>query len=124
MSRKIYYNPNLKINARKLRNNPTFAEKSLWAALKGKQLHGYDFNRQKPIGEFIYDFYCYRLRLVIEVDGISHNEKETQENDKLKESFIKNIGFNVLRFTDDEVLGNPNMVIRRIERYIDEFEGR
>ena len=124
MNRKIYYNPNLILNAGKLRKNPTFAEKALWAALKGKQLHGYDFHRQKPIGEYIYDFFCYRLRLAIEVDGISHNDKETQENDKLKEEFIKSIGLNILRFTDEEVLGNPNMVIRRIERYIHEFEGR
>ena len=58
---KIYYNPALKELARELRNNMTFAEKATWRMLNGKQFKGYDFHRQKPIGEFIADFYCYDL---------------------------------------------------------------
>ncbi len=119
---KLKYNPKLKEYARQLRNNPTYAEKTLWYSLRGKQLKGYDFDRQKPLGEFIFDFYCYKLKLVIEVDGITHEDEDVKQNDKLKDEFIASISFNILRFTDDEVLGNGNMVVRKIVEYIEKFE--
>ena len=119
---KIYYNPNLTELARKLRNNMTTAEKSIWYSLKGKQLKSYDFHRQKPVGEFIYDFYSFDLKLVIEIDGFTHNEPEVIENDKAKDDFVKSIGFNILRFKDEEVLRDGNIVIRRIVDYIKKFE--
>ncbi|MFH1052115.1 MAG: endonuclease domain-containing protein [bacterium] len=119
---KIYYNPKLKELARQMRNNPTYAEKSLWYALKEDQLSGYDFHRQKPIGDFIFDFYSFDLNLVIEVDGYTHESEKVKENDLKKDNFIKEIGFNILRFTDDEVLGNPNKVVKKIEEYVEWFE--
>ncbi len=118
---KLYYNPKLKEYARQLRNNPTYAEKTLWYSLKGKQLGGYDFDRQKPIGEFIFDFYCSDLNLVIEIDGITHDEPEIMINDERKNNYIRHIGFNILRFSDDEVLGNGNMVVQRILDYVEWF---
>jgi len=120
--RKFHYKPKLKEYARRLRNNPTYAEKNLWYALKGKQLKGYDFDRQKPIGDYIFDFFCSALNLVIEIDGITHEDEVVKQNDKLKDEYIARIGLKILRFTDDEVLGNPNMVVNRIEEYIEEFE--
>ena len=70
IKRKIYpYNPKLKLLARKLRNNSTYAEVLLWNQLKNKKLNGYDFHRQKPIDNYILDFFCYDLMLGIEVDG-------------------------------------------------------
>ncbi|MFC2131855.1 endonuclease domain-containing protein [Bacteroidota bacterium] len=119
---KLYYNEHLKELAKELRNDPTHAEKSLWYALRGKQVKGYDFHRQKPLGNFIYDFYSYALKLVIEVDGISHETDEVKQNDKVKDEYIRSVGFNILRFTDEEVLGNPNKVVSEIEEYIAEFE--
>ena len=119
---KIYYNPALKELARELRNNMTFAEKATWRMLNGKQFKGYDFHRQKPIGEFIADFYCYDLRLVIEIDGITHLDKDVIKKDRIKSQYFNSIGLNILRFTDDLVLGDWMMVEKELIRYIKEFE--
>ena len=119
---KIYYNPALKELARELRNNMTFAEKATWRMLNGKQFKGYDFHRQKPIGEFIADFYCYDLRLVIEIDGITHLDEDVIRKDRIKSQYFTSIGLNILRFTDDLVLGNWMMVEKELIRYIKEFE--
>jgi len=72
----IKYNPKLKERARELRKNSTPSEIELWKSLRGAQLHGYTFNRQKPLDEFIVDFYCRKLGLVIEIDGDSHDAKQ------------------------------------------------
>jgi len=78
----IRYNPRLKQIARTLRNNMTLSEILLWQQIKGKKVLGYDFHRQKPIDEYVVDFYCPELKLVIEIDGDSHDGKE-------KEDFIR-----------------------------------
>jgi very-short-patch-repair endonuclease len=90
MKRKIIpYNKNLKILARNLRNNSTLSEILLWKQLKGKQIFGYDFHRQKPIGDYIVDFYCSELLLAIEIDGSSHNEK--YEDDVLRQQCLESL---------------------------------
>jgi very-short-patch-repair endonuclease len=86
--------------------------------LKERQFKGFDFHRQKPIGNFIADFYCFKLKLVIEIDGITHVDIDVKENDKNKDKYFKELGLNVLRFTDEEVLGNWNIVERTINEYI------
>ncbi len=73
---KFYYNPKLKQLSRNLRNNSTLAEVLLWNELKARKIFGFQFMRQKPIGDFIVDFFCSKLKLVLEVDGNSHNGKE------------------------------------------------
>jgi very-short-patch-repair endonuclease len=84
MRRKIIlYNPKLKELARKLRNDSTKSEIRLWQQLKGKQLFGYDFHRQKSLLNYIADFYCYELNLVIELDCYSHQFEEVVEKDEL-----------------------------------------
>lgn len=108
--------------ARQNRNNATLAEKILWKQLKGKQLRGYDFHRQKPIENFIADFYCYSLRLIIEVDGSSHDNK--QDYDEIRQKRIENLGFTVLRFTNEEVLFNFEGVIETIENFVTVFESK
>lgn len=86
MARKVIpYNPKLKELARNLRNNSTKAENVLWLCLKGKQMNGYDFHRQKPINNFILDLFCHELMLGIEVDGYTHQSEETYIKDELKE---------------------------------------
>jgi very-short-patch-repair endonuclease len=79
---KIYYNPKLKQLARNLRNNSTFSEVLLWNELKGRKMKGYQFLRQKPIGNFIVDFFCSKLNLIIEIDGDSHDTEEVHKADK------------------------------------------
>jgi len=76
---KIYYHPELKPLARRLRKEGTLAEVLLWEQLQGRKVKGYQFTRQKPIGNYIVDFYCSRLRLAIEADGISHDVKLERE---------------------------------------------
>lgn len=123
MRRKILpYNPKLKEFARQLRNNCTKSEIRLWKCLKGKQTCGYDFHRQKPLLNFIADFYCYELRLVIELDGYTHQFEETIIKDKIKERELNKIGLNVLRFEDEEVMNDIENVLRTIENYIQQYE--
>jgi len=119
---KVTYHPKLKQLARKLRNDSTKAEIKLWKELQNKQVYGYKFTRQKPIGNYIVDFFCNKLRLVIEVDGYSHNFEETLDKDEEKEQFLKGLGIMVLRFSDDEVMKDMNNVLREIEGYILNFE--
>jgi len=102
----IPYNPKLKEFARQLRNNSTKSEIILWKHLKGKQMCGYDFHRQKPLDNFIVDFFCHELMLAIEIDGYTHLLEEVQIKDMDKEKRLNELGVNVLRFHDDLVF-NP-----------------
>ncbi|MFI5221425.1 MAG: endonuclease domain-containing protein [Bacteroidia bacterium] len=121
MSRKIYpYNRPMKEFARKMRNYPTPAEKELWRHLKGKQMLGFDFHRQKAVDNFILDFFCHELCLGIEVDGKGHLWTEVAENDLKKKTKMKEFGITVLRFTNEEVLENTKMVLNKIEDWIKE----
>ena len=107
----IKYNPKLKELARQLRQNATKAEVILWQRLKRDQMHGYDFHRQKPIDEYIVDFFCNKLRLAIEVDGHSHRILEVWEKDVAKEKRLNELGIHVLRFSDDQVLHDMENVL-------------
>jgi very-short-patch-repair endonuclease len=108
----IPYNPKLNVLARKLRNESTETEIFLWLKLKGKQMYGYDFHRQKPIDNYILDFFCYELLLGIEVDGYSHEILEVHNKDIIKEKRMNELGINILRFSDFEVLRDMENVIR------------
>ncbi|BDB52682.1 endonuclease domain-containing protein [Flavobacterium ammonificans] len=118
----IPYNPKLTQLAKKLRNESTQTEIYLWLKLKGKQMYGYDFHRQKPIDNYILDFFCYDLMLGIEVDGYSHEILEVHNKDIVKEKRMNELGITILRFSDFEVLREMENVIRAIEFYILEFE--
>ncbi|REE83081.1 very-short-patch-repair endonuclease [Lutibacter oceani] len=123
MKRKIIpYNPKLKLLARELRNNSTKSEIILWGKLKGKQFYGYDFHRQKPIDNYILDFFCVELLLGIELDGYSHEFLEVHQKDVKKEKQLNKFGITVLRFSDEQVLKDMENVLRAIEFYISEFE--
>jgi len=110
------YNSKLKEAARQLRNNSTLSEILLWRHLKGKQLLGYDFDRQKPMKDFIVDFFSNELMLAIEIDGSSHNEKA--EHDEERQKILEGLGVHFLRFTDEEVKKNMEGVIAAIEDWI------
>ena len=119
----IKYNPKLKELARELRRNATKSEVRLLQKLKRDQMHGYDFHRQKPIDEYIVDFFCNKLRLATEVDGYSHQLEEIWKKDVIKENRLNELGIQVLRFSDAQVLKDMDNVLRAIEAYIFQFEG-
>jgi len=121
MKRKIIlpYNPMLKERARELRKNSTLSEVLLWRHLKGRKMLGHDFDRQKPIGNFIVDFFCNELMLAIEIDGDSHNFKADQDIERQK--WLEGLRVRFLRFTDLEVKQNIEGVVSFIENSIKEM---
>ena len=119
---KIFYNPILKELARQLRNNSTKAEIKLWTYLRRGQMYNYDFHRQKPIDEYIVDFFCNKLQLAIECDGYSHEILEVYEKDVIKTKRLNNLGIHVLRFSDYQIMNDIENVLRAIEDYILKFE--
>ncbi len=114
----LLYNGNLKQYSRQLRENMTTAEKQLWAKVRMKQLKGYQFYRQKPIGGYIVDFFCPRAKLVIEVDGGQHFSDETAKYDRIKDEYLSSLGLKILRFTNTDVLAHIEGVLESIEREI------
>jgi very-short-patch-repair endonuclease len=117
MRRKILrYKPELKELARRLRTNSTLSEKLLWIHLKGKQIFGYDFDRQKPIDNYFVDFFCKELLLAIEIDGKTHNEK--MEEDKIRQERLEKFGVRFIRVTDEEVRMNPEGAASFIREWI------
>ena len=120
----VKYNPKLKAFARYLRNNATKSEIRLWQKLKGHQMLGYDFHRQKPIDEYIVDFYCGKLCLAIELDGYSHELEEIWKKDVMKTRRLNQLGIHVLRFSDQQVHEDMDHVLWVIEDYIQQFEAK
>ena len=119
---KIYYNPILKHRSQNLRNNSTLGEILLWQQLKGRKMRGYQFNKQKPIGNYIVDFYCRKLFLIIEVDGETHFYVGAKEKDEKRQKELESLGLHFLRFDDIAVKQNIESVILSIEEWIDGFE--
>ena len=111
------YNPKLKQLARMLRKHSTLAEILLWNELKGKKMLGYDFHRQKPIDNFVVDFYCPGLKLVIEIDGLTHDEK--QEDDRIRQKKLESFGLHVLRFRDEDVKQSLEGVLLALGEWIE-----
>ena len=117
---KVYYNPRLKELARKLRKNMTLAEVLLWNQLKRKKMNGYDFHRQKPINNYIVDFFCPKLKLIIEIDGESHIYRGNE--DIKRQDILESLGFHFLRFADIDVKKSMIDVLTSIENWIEECE--
>ena len=111
--------PLLKEFAQKNRANPTEAEEKLWHNIKGGNL-GVKFNRQHIIGEFIADFVCIEKGLVIEIDGGYHTLPDMVISDEDRTRWLNAHGFDVLRFTNDEVISDIYGVLERIENYIEQ----
>jgi len=102
--------------ARELRGNPTEAEKRLWSTLRLKRIDGHRFRRQVPIGPYVVDFACLARRLIIEVDGGQHAGRVTQ--DDARTAWLERQGFHVLRFWNNEVLGNIEGVFDVISAHL------
>jgi very-short-patch-repair endonuclease len=115
----IPYNSKLKLRARAMRNNPTDAEKKMWDVLRQGNLKSFRFHRQKPLGNYIVDFYCTALLLVIELDGSGHADEDQHEYDVERTAFLNGYGITVLRFWNDEVLSSSDGVYERVLEWIE-----
>ncbi|GGD84874.1 endonuclease domain-containing protein [Planktosalinus lacus] len=107
--------------AESLRNKMTNAETLLWEALKNNQLDGFKFRRQHPIHLYIADFYCHKLKLVIEIDGAYHKTKEQKVIDKQKTFDLESQGLKVVRFTNEKVESSLDEVLKGIRELAKEI---
>jgi very-short-patch-repair endonuclease len=99
------FNENLVERAKQLRKAGSLPEALLWKELKGKQINGLDFDRQKVIGNYIVDFFCEELGIIIEIDDKSHDMKE--KHDKTREKYLKNLGLEIIHISAKDVLKDP-----------------
>lgn len=112
LSERLRVKPARTKNARSLRTEMTLAERQLWQELRGKQVAGFRFRRQHPIGHYIADFACVEKLLVIELDGGQHQEQ--REYDERRTDYLQSEGWQVLRFWNNEVMANLDGVLARI----------
>ena len=108
------YNKNLKQPSRELRKNMTDAELLLWSRLRKKQVNGVQFYRQKPLGNYIVDFYCPAANLVVEVDGGQHYTEEGKTKDRERDNYLASLDLKVLRFSNSDVLKEIDAVLQMI----------
>jgi len=112
----LHLNANSKIfqNANGLRDEMTPAENLLWHSLKNKRLNGLKFRRQHPILHYIADFYCHEAKLVVEIDGAIHSEKDKIEHDADRTFNLNNHGYKIIRFSNEQVLFHLQFVLNKI----------
>ena len=103
-----------------MRKNMTDSERVLWSRLRGKQLYAIQVYRQKPIGDYIVDFFIPKAKLVIEVDGSQHSASENVARDQRRDAYMKSVGLQILRFNSNEVLEETDAVVDVIARAIQE----
>lgn len=124
MEKRHRIHPTVRQFARELRQPQTPAEATLWRHLRNRNLK-FKFRRQHPIDFFIIDFYCAEAKLLIEIDGDSHLVKEQMEYDQARTEYLEELGYKVIRFTNDEVRYTINEVtseiIRVVEKRIEEM---
>ncbi len=112
---KLPYNPKLKERARKLRKAGNLAEILFWNQVKRKQFKGYDFDRQKIIGNYIVDFYCSNCDVVVEIDGSSHDNK--QEYDAKRDVYLESLGLKVIHIPVQEVFNNLDNTMKWLQEH-------
>ena len=113
---KVYNKKSEQPKRKQLRNNPTYAEKILWLSLRKRQVEGIRFLRQYSVNKFVIDFYAPEIKLAIEVDGCSHIGKEKYDMERQK--YIENFNIMVIRFKNEQVIGNPDEVVAEIKAVI------
>ena len=117
-NRVLPYNRTLKLRSRILRREMTDAEQRLWLRLRRKQLMGVQFYRQKPLGNYVVDFYSPQARIVVEIDGSQHLEPPAMKADAKREKYLSGLGLKVLRFDNLQVLRETESVLDTISRAI------
>lgn len=118
MEKRHRIHPTIRQFARELRQPQTPAEATLWRYLRNRNLQ-YKFRRQHPIDFFIIDFYCAEAKLLIEIDGASHLVKEQMEYDQVRTKYLEELGYKVIRFTNDDVRYTINEVVSEIIRVVE-----
>jgi len=114
----------LKEVAKKLRQKMTFSEVKFWNELKNGKMLGYDFDRQRPIGNYIVDFYCKDLQLALEVDGITHLDEKIILKDKVRQDELEMFGVNFLRFDALLIVNKVESVLKEVQNWISEYESK
>jgi len=120
----LHYDKNLKEFSRWLRTHSTLGEILLWQKLRAGNVMNYTFNRQKPLDRYIVDFYCKPLNLVIEIDGSYHFEQEQKIKDQHRQEALQKMGLNFLRFSEQQIRKDIDVVLKAIENYIIEWRDR
>ena len=113
----------LNILARNLRKKQTPQEEKLWNILRNRQILDFKFKRQYPIGNFIVDFVCREIKLVIEIDGGQHNTQKGILYDKERSEYLQSVGYKVLRFWNNEIDDNIEGVYQKIFEYLSSLTG-
>jgi len=113
-------NPLIFSNARELRKKLTPAEQIFWLRLK-EQFSPYKFRRQHPISIYIADFYCHKLKLVVEIDGSIHDPEEAKLNDEKRQKDLENLNLTVIRFTNHQIKNEIESVIKVIYSTIEKL---
>jgi very-short-patch-repair endonuclease len=116
----MYRNQDQRDFARRLRNQPTPAEKSLWRLLRAQQLHGHKFRRQVAIGPYVVDFVCLAARLIDELDGPQHEDPEAQEYDAKRTAWLQSVGYRVQRFRNHQLDEEIQSVVDEIAQALEE----
>ena len=109
--------------ARSLRRRMTTAEEILWRALRGKKFSSLKFRRQVPIGRFVVDFLCVERRFIVGLDGAPHEAREQQDHDALRDAYLRERGYRILRLKNDVVIGGGDIALDMIRAAITQQEG-
>lgn len=104
-------------HARNLRQSSGVAENRIWSLLRAGRIDGHKFRRQHPIGPYCVDFACDRLKLVIEIDGGIHTRQDVALSDAERQQTLEDLGWTVLRFTNDQALSQPDLITDAVRRY-------
>jgi very-short-patch-repair endonuclease len=112
--------PKLFQRAAEMRKNPTDAEHKLWNILRKYRSQGFLFRQQHPIDIFIADFYCHKLKLVVEVDGEIHSNEEAQEYDDGRTYELEKHGLKVIRFTNEQIENQRGMILDQLDKLMKE----
>ena len=112
----MIYKKNL---ARYLRKNLSTGEKILWELLRRKNFEGLRFRRQHPIDNYIVDFYCKEENFIIEVDGPLHDNEESKIKDKIRQTYLENKGYRMMRIKERELNGDPDIILKEIKKFLE-----
>ena len=104
--------------AREMRHEDTFAEKLAWVLLRDRRMFGLKFRRQVPIENFIVDFYCHELRLIVELDGLVHDEPQQMRRDRQRNARLQKLGYRILRVPNGMVMKDQELFADEIRRFL------
>ncbi len=114
------YNKNLIVRAKELRKSHSLPEALLWREIKSKKINGLDFDRQKVIGNYIVDFFCVKIKTVIEIDDKTHELKE--QHDATRQKYLQNLGLRIIHISAKDVLKNPSSVAELLKNILQETQ--